>query len=376
MFTLVQKSPKSQARVGVLATSHGKVNTPFFLPVATRGVIKGLSVADIKVLGAQIILSNTYHLWLKPGREVINKAGGLHRFMGWSGPILTDSGGFQVFSLSKVRKVKPDGVEFRVPESGNKYFLTPKLALELQAELGSDIMMVLDECVGYPCLKQDASTAVERTSLWAKQAIKYWPKIKKPDQALFGIVQGSVFKDLRQQSCRELKQLPFDGYAIGGLAVGEEPAEMYQVLDYTIPLLPQDKLHYLMGVGYPENIVEAVKRGIDCFDCVIPTREARHGRIYLWKKIKNRDKLQMMAKGKNFYKVINIKSAAYKKDFSILEQGCACQTCVQLKTTRAYLRHLFDIQETLALRLATIHNLHFYLELMTTIRQAIKRRVL
>ncbi|MFA4936923.1 MAG: tRNA guanosine(34) transglycosylase Tgt [Patescibacteria group bacterium] len=373
MFTLEQKSPKSQARVGVFKTRHGKIETPFFLPIATRGAVKSLSVADIKALGAQIILSNTYHLWLKPGREVIRQAGGLHKFMGWSGPVLTDSGGFQVFSLSKVRKVKPDGVEFRVPENGNKYFLTPKLALAIQVELGSDIVMVLDECVGYPCTKQEAGAAVERTSSWAKQAIKYWPKIKKPGQALFGIAQGSVFKDLRQQSCGELKQLPFDGYAIGGLAVGEEPKQMYQVLDYTVPLLPQDKLHYLMGVGYPENIVEAVKRGVDCFDCVIPTREARHGRIYLWLKSGQQDKVKLLASGKKFYEAINIKSAVYKKDFSILEQGCLCFTCAQLKTTRAYLRHLFDIQETLALRLATIHNLHFYLELMKIIRLAIKK---
>ncbi|MFH1890601.1 MAG: tRNA guanosine(34) transglycosylase Tgt [Candidatus Kuenenbacteria bacterium] len=376
MFKLHQKSKKSQARLGVFKTRHGKIDTPFFLPVATRGAIKGLSVADIKALGAQVILSNTYHLWLKPGREVIRRAGGLHKFMGWSGPILTDSGGFQVFSLSKVRKVKNDGVEFCVPKSGDKYFLTPKLALEIQAELGSDIVMVLDECVGYPCSRQAAVEATDRTTLWARQAIKYWPKIKKSSQALFGIVQGSVFKDLRQQSCSELRQLPFDGYAIGGLAVGEEAKQMYQVLDYTVPLLPQDKLHYLMGVGYPENIVEAVKRGVDCFDCVIPTREARHGRIYLWKKSGQQDKVKLLTSGEKFYEVINIKSAVYKKDFSLLGPGCTCTSCAQLKTTRAYLRHLFDIQETLALRLGTIHNLHFYLELMKIIRRAIKPGVL
>ncbi len=378
MFTLLQKSNKSQARLGKLVTNHGLVDIPFFLPIATRGVVKGLAVNDLKSLGAQIILSNTYHLWLKPGLELVKKVGDLHKFIGWSGPILTDSGGFQVFSLSKIRRLNDRGVEFLVPESGEKRFLTPKLALEIQAVLGSDIAMVLDECVGYPVPEARAAEAVERTSLWAQEQIDYWPKVKTLGQQLFGIVQGSVFPKLREQSAKTITKLPFDGIALGGLAVGETPEQMYQVLDYTVPLLPEHKLRYLMGVGYPENIVQAVKRGIDCFDCVIPTREARHGRLYIWPEIRfqDEDKFLSLLSQADFYQTINIERAPWQNDLAVLNTGCNCLACAELKTTRAYLHHLFDVKEALAERLATIHNLHFYLELMKLIRRAIERDIL
>ncbi len=378
MFTLTQKSDKSQARLGIFQTAHGQIETPFFLPIATRGVVKGLTVQEINTLGAQIILSNTYHLWLKPGLELINKAGGLHNFMGWVGSILTDSGGFQIFSLSKIRKVSDTGVEFQSPEDGAKHFLSPRLALEIQAALGSDIAMVLDECVASNTGRELALDAVQRTTRWARQQAEEWPKIKKDGQQLFGIVQGSVYQDLRLMSAEQISTLPFDGIALGGLAVGEEPEEMYQILDYTVPVLPQEQLHYLMGVGYPENIVQAVKRGIDCFDCVIPTREARHGRLYIWPEIrfKAEDEFLQSLSSADFYQTINIERAPWRTDLTVLNPGCQCLACAELKISRAYLHHLFDVREALAERLATIHNLHFYLDLMRLIRQAIKKKVL
>ncbi|HBV33120.1 TPA: tRNA guanosine(34) transglycosylase Tgt [Patescibacteria group bacterium] len=374
MFTLQHQSTKSQARAGIFKTAHGGVPTPFFLPIATRGAVKGLTMAEVKNLGASIILSNTYHLWLKPGVEIIRAAGGLHKFMGWPGPILTDSGGFQVFSLSKYRKVTDSGVEFKSPSNGATHHLTPKLALQIQADLGSDIVMVLDECVASDAGKDVAKEAVARTTLWAREQAEVWPKIKKSGQQLFGIVQGSVYKDLRLQSAAEISSLPFDGIAIGGLAVGEEAKEMYKVLDYTVPVLPPDKLHYLMGVGYPENILEAVKRGIDCFDCVIPTREARHGRVYVWnrKVVGDFKKPNLVFDGKKkFYSTLYLKSAAWAKDNNLIDDQCACPACSNHKATRSYLRHLFASEEVLAERLASLHNLYFYLELMRVIRQSI-----
>lgn len=374
MFKLQHSSAKSQARTGIFSTAHGDVNTPFFLPIATQGAVKGLTTQEVKGLGAQIILSNTYHLWLKPGREVIKAAGGLHKFMGWSGPILTDSGGFQVFSLSKFRKVSNTGVEFRSLEDGAKHVLTPQTALDIQVDLGSDIAMVLDECVASDAGKHTAQEAVKRTTLWAKEQAEYWPTVKKGGQQLFGIVQGSVYKDLRLQSAQEISSLPFDGIAVGGLAVGEEAAAMYKVLDYTVPVLPQDKIHYLMGVGYPENILEAVKRGIDCFDCVIPTREARHGRLYIW----NREVLGDVTKSKlifnnkeKFYSTIYLKSAAFTTDNNLIDDKCLCPTCHVHQATRSYLRHLFSSEEVLAARLASIHNLYFYLEMMQLIQRSV-----
>jgi queuine tRNA-ribosyltransferase len=283
----------------------------------------------------------------------------LHKFMNWGGPILTDSGGYQIFSLAKQRKITEDGAIFRSHIDGKKFTLTPKLALEIQKNLGSDIAMILDVCAPYPCSKKEAEKAVRLTTAWAKRS----KKIKNKKQLMFGIVQGSVYKDLRLRSARELVDLNFDGYAIGGLAVGEPQKEMYKTLDYIVPKLPEEKPHYLMGVGQPEEIVEIVRQGIDMFDCVLPTRNARHGLIYIFK-----------GKGKDFragfYETLHITNEKFKKDFSPLDKNCSCPTCKNY--TRAYIRHLFMAGEPLGLRLATIHNVHFYLELMKRIRAAIK----
>jgi len=359
-FTLLQKSKKSRGRLGKLKTPHGIINTPFFMPIATKGAIKTLAAAEVKELGAEVILSNTYHLMLKPGEDLIKKAGGLHKFMNWQWPILTDSGGFQVFSLSKTRKIEEKGVMFNSTIDGKKYFLTPEKAIKIQEDLGSDIMMVLDECAPYPCDYEYAKKSEEMTFRWAKRC-KDAKKNNK--QLLFGIVQGSVYKDLRVKSAKNIVSLDFDGYAVGGLAVGEPEKKMYQILDYTVPYLSEDKPHYLMGAGKPEQIIEAVKRGIDMFDCVIPTREARHSRLYLWRGKGDITK-------KNFYETINIENAKFIKDFKPIDSLCNCPACKNY--SRSYLRHLFLTKEPLALRLASMHNLKFYLDLMEKIRENIK----
>jgi len=364
MFTLKQTSKKSKARLGVLKTSRGEIHTPFFMPIATKAAVKSLEAKEVKVMGAEIILSNTYHNLLKPGLAVIKKFGSLHKFMNNDLPILTDSGGYQVFSLAKFRKMKGNNIEFQSHIDGSRQVLNPKKVIDIQVALGSDIMMVLDECVGLPTTKAKALVALERTTKWAKIAIDYKNKLNKKsvkikNQLLFGIVQGADSKDLRLRSARELVAMNFDGYAVGGLAVGESVQTMYKVLDYTVPELPFNKARYLMGVGYPENIIEAVKRGIDMFDCVIPTREARHGRLYIWK---GRPDIT----SKNFYQTININNAKFAKDIKAINN-------TNLKTySRAYLHHLFKTQESLGLRLATLNNLKFYLEMMENIRTAIK----
>ncbi|PLX26045.1 tRNA guanosine(34) transglycosylase Tgt [Candidatus Parcubacteria bacterium] len=365
MFELKKKSNKSNARLGVLTTRRGKVSTPFFMPIATKAAIKSLTVDEVKDLGAEIILSNTYHNLLKPGLDTIKKFGGLHKFMDNDLPILTDSGGYQVFSLSKFRKIKGDNIEFQSHIDGKKYILNPKKVVDIQVALGSDIMMVLDECVGLPASRKKAIEALERTSRWAKMAIDYKNELNKKSkdikkQLTFGIVQGADFKDLRLRSAQELVDLDFDGYAIGGLAVGEPASTMYKVLSYITPALPEKKARYLMGVGYPENIVEAVKSGVDMFDCVIPTREARHGRLYLWRGKPDVSK-------KDFYKTINITNAKFAKSTKSINN-------TNLKNySLSYLHHLFKTQEPLALRLATLNNLDFYLSMMKYIRQAIKQ---
>jgi len=383
LFKITKKSKKTRARVGILKTKNGVVRTPFFMPIATKGAVKNLTSEELKSIDAEIILSNTYHLFLKPGAEIIKKAGGLHRFMNWFGPILTDSGGFQVFSLAKMRKVKDEGVEFQSEVDGKEILLTPEKAIQIQLDLGSDIIMSFDECVGYPSTRKEVEKAVERTTKWAERGKKYFDKKvenKKNRPLIFGIIQGGVYKDLRLKSLKEITALNFDGYAVGGLAVGESPKEMLKVLDYLAPLLPENKPRYLMGVGKPEQIVEAVKRSVDMFDCVIPTREARHGRLYKFSRrkvgiptslLKNKDGASgQITNSKKFYEELNIKNAKYRKEFKPIDKNCDCYACQNY--SRAYLRHLFMINEPLGLRLATIHNLKFYLDLMEKSRSLIK----
>lgn len=372
MLRLIKKSKISKARVGKLNTLHGVIQTPFFMPIATRAAVKNLTPQDLKELGAEIILSNTYHLLLRPGMDIIKKIGGLHKFMAWDGPILTDSGGYQVFSLANLRKIKEEGVEFKSEVDGAKILLTPEKVIEIQRILGSDIMMVLDECPPWPCHKKYAMKSLELTTRWAKRSKDFLQKIMKSKKQknkktnlIFGIVQGSTYKDLRLESVKKLIEIGFDGYAVGGLAVGEPREKMYQTLDYLVPSLPENKPHYLMGVGKPEEIVEAVKRGIDMFDCVIPTRNARHGLLYVFgnKKINfNR---------KSFYQTIRITNEQYKNDKLPLDSHCNCYTCQNY--SRAYLRHLFMTKERLGLRLASLHNLAFYLDLMKKIREQIAK---
>lgn len=385
MFKIVRRIEKR--RIGKLETMHGAVNTPFFLPIATKGAVKNLTPEELRELGAEIILGNTYHLWLRPGEKLVQKAGGLQKFMNWNGPMLTDSGGYQVFSLAGRRdekssvKLSEKGVEFRDPIDGKKYFMTPEKSIEIQLALGSDIIMVLDECPPYPCSREYAKKSLERTTRWAKRCKEYFEKaqsakrkvknnnaklktekINKP--LLFGIVQGSVYKNLRQESAKQLLSLGFDGYAIGGVAVGEPREIMKKILEWVLPMLPEDTPRYLMGLGRPEEIVFAVESGIDMFDCVIPTRNARHGSLFVWKNAKNLRLNLKKSKGLalNFYENINITNQKFKKDLKPIDKNCDCYTCQNY--TRAYLRHLFAVGEPLAGRLATIHNLKFYLDLM------------
>jgi queuine tRNA-ribosyltransferase len=376
MFKILKTSKKSRARLGKLKTAHGVVDTPFFMPIATKASVKALDSFDLKNLGAQIILSNTYHLLLRPGFDVIRKAGGLHKFMNWNKPILTDSGGFQIFSLAKQRKITEDGAIFRSHIDGRKFLLTPEMAFRFQKVLGSDIIMALDVCTPYPCDEKEAARAMEITTDWARRTKKTATKSpsnsplgKGRGQMVFGIVQGSVYKDLRMQSAKDLSALDFDGYAIGGLAVGEPRKEMFEILDYLVPELPAAKPHYLMGVGQPEEIVEAVRRGIDMFDCVLPTRNARHGLLYIWKKSPFNSPFEKGGQRGIFYKTLHITNEKFKNDFTPIDKNCSCHTCKNY--TRAYLRHLFAAGEPLALRLATIHNVNFYLELMKKIRKQI-----
>jgi queuine tRNA-ribosyltransferase len=362
MFKLVKQSKKSQARLGKLATAHGEIITPFFMSIATKGAVKNLTSEELKCLGASIILSNTYHLYLTPGLKVLKAAGGLHQLMNWPGLILTDSGGFQVFSLSKIRKILPGGVEFCSHLDGSKHFLTPKKVLQIQKIIGSDVAMILDVCPPSTASKKEVASAVEITTKWAKQAKKVASdhRIVGHKQLIFAIIQGGIYQDLRLKSLTDLVKLDFDGYAIGGLAVGESNMEMYKVLDYLCPPMPKNKPRYLMGVGTPENILEAVKRGVDMFDCVIPTREARHGRLYLAKS------QRLLVSGKSSHRTINITNAKFAKDFSPINS-------TNLKHySKAYLHHLFKTSEPLGMRLATLNNLDFYLRLMSAIRDSIK----
>lgn len=365
MFTLQRKN--RDKRIGIIKTKHGVIDTPFFMPIATKGAVKNITPEETKGLGAQIVLGNTYHLWLRPGDELIAKAGGLHRFINWDGPILTDSGGFQVFSLGERARKKfgrsgvsltEKGVEFVDPLDGKTYSMSPEKSMEIQLNLGSDIIMALDECPSYPVSHEYAKRSMELTTRWAKRC-----KLKVNESGkslLFGIVQGSVYDDLRKESARKLVELDLDGYAIGGVAVGEPREKMQEILSWVMPMLPEDKPRYLMGLGRPEEIVMAVEAGVDMFDCVIPTREGRHGRLFLWNN--NGD-----INSTDFYGTINIHNEKYKEDFSPVDESCECYLCKN--HTKAYLRHLFSVGESLAGRLATLHNLKFYLDLMRKLRE-------
>lgn len=383
MFKILKKSTHTKARITKLTTSHGDIVGPFFMPIATKGAVKNLETNELKSVGAQIILANTYHLMLAPGETLVKKFGGLHKFMNWPGPILTDSGGFQVFSLANLKKVTEKGVNFADPGSGKKYFLTPEMAIKIQNYFGVDIAMVLDDVIGYPASKQKVKESMERTTRWAKRCkVRKYKNTKIQKQMLFGIIQGGIYKDLRLQSAKDLVELNFDGYAIGGVAVGEPREKMKQILNWVIPKLPENKPRYLMGLGKPEEIVQAVKQGIDMFDCVIPTREARHGRLYLRKapqksrrqpllpSSRSEQKLRHTQLSGDFYQTINITNAKYKTDFLPINNTNLKQY------SKAYLHHLFHTNEPLGMRLATLNNLEFYLTLMLEIRQAIKKEKL
>jgi queuine tRNA-ribosyltransferase len=372
MFNVIKT--KNKARRGELKTRKGLIQTPFFMPIATKGAVKTLSSRDIRDLDPEIILSNTYHLMLRPGEEELKGLGGLHKFMDWERPILTDSGGFQVFSLANIRKLSEDGVIFSSHIDGREYKMQPEDSIRIQGAIGSDIMMVLDECVELPADKKYLEQSIELTTRWADRCKKYFDKTFKKDKPLlFGIVQGGLDKELRLKSAKQLESVGFDGYAVGGLSVGESEQEMYDVLDYLPDSMPDDKPRYLMGVGYPHQMVEAVKSGIDMFDCVIPTREARHGRLYLWNKVfveSDRNILELEDNSKEFYRTINIRNESFKFDDKVINENSRFE---ELRTyTFAYLRHLFVTDEPLAQRLSTLNNLEFYLDLMRRVREDIK----
>ncbi len=344
-----------KARLGVLHTNHGSYETPMFMPVGTQATVKTLSPEELKEVGSGVVLSNTYHLWLRPGEDIVAKAGGLHQFMNYDGPILTDSGGFQVFSLAKNKKkdIVEEGVHFKSHLDGRKLFLTPELSIQIQNKLDSDIAMSFDECIPYPASYEYTKASTERTLRWAKRGLSVH---SNPNQSLFGIVQGGEFTDLREYSAKETVKMNFDGYSIGGTSVGEDKTTMYKMVDDAIRYLPSDKPRYLMGVGDPIDIIEGVMRGVDMFDCVLPTRLARHGNAFT-------------RSGK-----INIKNQKFKEDFTPIEHDCDCYACKHY--TRAYIRHLITADETFGARLLSIHNIRFLIRLVEDLREAIKKKCL
>ena len=349
IYNLEKKSQRNEARLGHFTYNGKRYETPMFMPVGTNATVKTLSVEEIKACNAGIILSNTYHLWLRPGENVVKKAGGLHKFMNYDGPILTDSGGFQVFSLANPKDITEDGVFFKNHLNGDKLFLTPEKSIEIQMALGSDIAMSFDECISYPNTYDYVKQSVERTLRWAKRGKDVH---NRDDQMLFGIVQGGEFADLRKYCCEELVKMDFDGYSIGGTSVGEDKPTMYKMVEYSTKYLPENKFRYLMGVGDPIDLIENVMRGIDIFDCVAPTRLARHGHAYT-----------------KFGK-INLKNSKYKEDFTSISDNCECYACKNY--TKAYIRHLIVANETLGARLLSIHNITFLTNLMQEIRENIK----
>jgi queuine tRNA-ribosyltransferase len=349
MTTIQVLKKEGRARLGIIRTQHGEIDTPVFMPVGTQGIVKATSPKDLKDMGIKVILANAYHLYLRPGDTLIREMGGIHKFAGWDGSILTDSGGYQIFSLGVLREIKEDGVLFQSHIDGSRHFLTPEKVIEVQENIGADIIMCLDECVPYPSSYEYTRSSVELTSRWAQRC----RNAKRPDGAmLFGIVQGGFYGDLRLRSAAELIDMGFDGYALGGLSVGEPKGIMWEMVDTVADMLPESKPKYLMGIGFPEDIVEGVRRGIDMFDCVIPTRHARNGSLFT----KN---------GR-----INIKHAKYVKDESPIDEACACYTCRIF--SRAYLRHLFVSHELSSYFLNTIHNIFFYNNLLRTIREALR----
>ncbi len=348
-FQIFNKCSSSRARVGQVKTRHGVFDTPVFMPVGTQASVKALSPEDLVDASVKIILSNTYHLYLRPGHKTIERLGGLHRFMNWTGSILTDSGGFQVYSLAKLRKISEKGVTFQSHIDGSKHFIGPEEAMEIQKALGSDIIMAFDECAPYPADYEYVLNSVNLTSLWAERCIE---SKKSSDQALFGIIQGGMYNDLREKSAKELVDMDFDGYALGGLSVGEDRETRLRVITETRDFLPDDKPVYLMGVGTPEDLLDAVQLGVDMFDCVMPTRNARNGTLFT-------------SKGK-----LNIKNAGCTEDQRPIDDNCGCYTCSNY--SRAYLRHLYMARELLAYRLNTIHNIYYYSHLMEGIRKSIK----
>jgi len=353
-FTLLKTSPHSAARLGLLKTAHGEVPTPIFMPVGTAASVKAVSPRDLQQMDAKIILANTYHLHLRPGTPLIAKMGGIHKFCGWSGPVLTDSGGFQVWSLKELRKIKENGVEFRSHLDGSKHFFSPQSVMQAQREIGADIIMAFDECTPFPSTEQEAQKSLDYTKRWTRAA-KEWlaanPPIHGWEQQFFGIIQGGTHTELRLQSIDELKQIEPDGYAIGGLSVGEPEETMYGMASFCTQHIPETHPRYIMGVGTPWNILELILRGVDMFDCVMPTRNARNGMLFT-------------SKG-----ILHYKSATHKEEDSPIDDTCACYTCQNF--SRAYLRHLIHSGELLVLQLASIHNLHFYLNLMQQARQKI-----
>jgi len=363
MYKIIAKDKKTKARFGELKTPHGVLKTPLFFPVATQATVKTLSNEDVKDCGAQAVLSNTYHLYLRPGIDILEKAGGLHKFMGWKGPILTDSGGYQVFSLATLMKVKEKGVEFQSHIDGSKHFLAPEDVVDLQLKFGSDIIMPLDECVHYPAEKDYARASLKLTTDWAERSrrkfLDHRPQAEvngrqnKKKPLLFGIVQGATYLDLRKEAVERLVDIGFDGYAIGGVSVGEPDELVSEVAQYSLGLLPEEAAHYVMGVGTPTDILEAVSRGADMFDCVMPTRNGRNGTAFT-------------GKGK-----LPLRNSVYTDDFRVIEDGCGCLSC-RGGYSRAYLRHLIGASEILGLRLVSLHNIYFYVKLMKDIRSSLK----
>jgi len=351
-FEVEGRDPSCHARAGRLRLAHGEVETPVFMPVGTQGTVKTMSQEDLREIGAQIILSNAYHLYLRPGTDVLEKAGGLHAFMNWDRPILTDSGGFQVFSLDGLTKVTEAGVEFQSHLDGSRHFMSPEKAVDVQVSIGSDIMMCFDECTRYPVEAEVARNSLRRTAEWAGRCKARWVERGASGQALFGIVQGSTHLDLRRESLERTVEIGFPGYAIGGVSVGEAKDEMRRVVEWTGPALPDGAPRYLMGVGTPEDILESVEQGIDMFDCVMPTRNARNGSLFT-------------SQGR-----LNIKNQRYATDFGPLDPNCGCPVCRTY--SRAYLSHLYRSGEILSLRLNTLHNLFFMLQLTTNVRRAIR----